>query len=72
MTVKKDVLIIGAGAAGSTLAFMLARQGLSVMVLERGPRQNPQKFQHNEFKINCLTLTKYTSHCQTKLNNLKP
>jgi len=51
MTVKKDVLIIGAGAAGSTLAFMLSRLGLSVMVLERGPRQNPQKFEHNEFKM---------------------
>ncbi len=30
-----DVIIVGAGPAGSTLAYELARQGISVLILER-------------------------------------
>lgn len=35
---KHDVAIIGSGIGGSTLASMLARQGLSVIVFEGGQR----------------------------------
>lgn len=33
---KYDVAIIGSGIAGSTLAAILARQGLSVLIFEAG------------------------------------
>jgi choline dehydrogenase-like flavoprotein len=32
-----DVLIVGSGAGGGTLAHALSRAGRSVLVLERGP-----------------------------------
>ena len=36
MTRKKyDVLIVGAGPAGTTLAYQLARRGVSTLILER-------------------------------------
>jgi choline dehydrogenase-like flavoprotein len=38
--VDTDVCIIGAGAAGGTLAFELARRGVRVVVLESGPRHD--------------------------------
>jgi len=34
---KFDVIIVGAGVAGSTAAYLLARQGLDVVLIERGP-----------------------------------
>jgi electron transfer flavoprotein-quinone oxidoreductase len=34
---KFDVIIVGAGVAGSTAAYLLARQGLEVVFIERGP-----------------------------------
>jgi electron transfer flavoprotein-quinone oxidoreductase len=34
---KFDVIIVGAGVAGSTAACQLARQGLEVVLIERGP-----------------------------------
>ncbi len=34
---KFDVIIVGAGVAGSTAALMLAKQGLQVVLIERGP-----------------------------------
>lgn len=37
-----DVCIIGAGAAGSVLAYELSRAGLEVVVVEAGPFWNPQ------------------------------
>ena len=33
-----DVVIVGAGVAGSLAAFELAKSGLSVLVLDSGPR----------------------------------
>lgn len=37
-----DVCIVGAGAAGSVLAYELSRAGLKVVVIEAGPYWNPQ------------------------------
>jgi electron transfer flavoprotein-quinone oxidoreductase len=34
---KFDAIIVGAGVAGSTAAYLLARQGLQVVLIERGP-----------------------------------
>lgn len=34
---KFDVIVVGAGVAGSTAAYLLARQGLEVVLIERGP-----------------------------------
>jgi electron transfer flavoprotein-quinone oxidoreductase len=34
---KFDAIIVGAGVAGSTAAYQLARQGLQVVLIERGP-----------------------------------
>lgn len=34
---KFDVIIVGAGVAGSTAAYLLAQQGLQVVLVERGP-----------------------------------
>jgi len=48
MTQKYDAIVIGSGAAGSVMAYQLVRYGLSVAVLERGVRHDPQTFEHNE------------------------
>lgn len=37
-----DVCIIGAGLAGGILAYELGRKGVKVIVLEAGPRHNPE------------------------------
>ena len=37
-TVKFDVLIVGAGATGALVALRMAAHGLTVAVLEAGPR----------------------------------
>jgi choline dehydrogenase-like flavoprotein len=46
-----DAVIVGSGAAGSVMAFQLASRGHSVLVLERGKRQDPQTFEHNEMEM---------------------
>lgn len=48
---KLDVAIIGSGASGSVMAYELARRGLSVAVLEKGRRENPQTFEHDELSM---------------------
>jgi choline dehydrogenase-like flavoprotein len=45
-----DFVIVGSGAAGGVLAKELSTRGLSVVVLEQGPRLTPQEFEHDEFK----------------------
>ena len=35
MDESRDVVIVGAGVAGATMAIVLARQGLSVLLLEK-------------------------------------
>jgi choline dehydrogenase-like flavoprotein len=43
-----DVCIVGSGAGGGTMAFSLARGGLSVVVLEKGPYYHEKDFTHDE------------------------
>lgn len=47
---RVDFVIVGSGAAGGTIACELARAGLSVVVLEQGPRLWPANFEHDELK----------------------
>jgi choline dehydrogenase-like flavoprotein len=41
-----DVLVIGAGAAGAAVAWMLARAGAGVVCLEQGDWIDPRAFPH--------------------------
>ena len=45
-----DFVIVGSGAAGGVMAKELSTRGFSVVVLEQGPRIDPAKFEHDEFK----------------------
>jgi choline dehydrogenase-like flavoprotein len=45
-----DFAIVGSGAAGGVMARELARAGLSVVVLEQGPRLTPATIEHDELE----------------------
>ena len=45
-----DFAIVGSGAAGGVIARELAQAGFSVVLFEQGPRLEPSKFEHDEFK----------------------
>jgi gluconate 2-dehydrogenase alpha chain len=48
---RTDVVIVGAGAAGGILAAELAKAGLKVVGLERGPRLQTADFTpHDELR----------------------
>jgi choline dehydrogenase-like flavoprotein len=49
-TTVRDVLIIGSGAGGGTLAFALARANFDVLVLEKGPRYTEADYRHDEIR----------------------
>jgi choline dehydrogenase-like flavoprotein len=46
-----DVCIVGSGAGGGTLAFALARAGVRVVVLEKGPWYTGKDFVHDEIAV---------------------
>jgi len=45
-----DFVIVGSGAAGGVIARELAQGGLTVVVLEQGPRFSLRSFRHDELK----------------------
>jgi choline dehydrogenase-like flavoprotein len=45
-----DFVIVGSGAAGGVIARELSRAGLTVVVMEQGPRFSPRTFRHDELK----------------------
>ena len=45
-----DVVIVGSGAAGGVIARELARAGLTVVLMEQGPRFSVRSFRHDELK----------------------
>ena len=51
MKSKYDAIVIGSGAAGSVMAFELAKKGLSVLILEKGRYNTPSEFKHDELKM---------------------
>ena len=46
-----DVVIVGSGAGGGIAAYVLAKAGLSVIVLEKGPWATPQNFGDDELRF---------------------
>lgn len=46
-----DVIIVGSGAGGGSLALALSRAGLRVLVLEKGPRYERQDYRHDELLL---------------------
>lgn len=46
-----DVCVVGSGAGGSVVAYHAARAGLRTLVLERGPRVDPEHFTHSELEM---------------------
>jgi choline dehydrogenase-like flavoprotein len=49
-----DFVVVGSGAAGGPIARELARAGLSVVLLEQGPRVMPGALEHDELKYSFL------------------
>lgn len=47
-TLEADVVIVGSGAGGAISAEILARSGLSVIVVEEGPLKSSRDFQMRE------------------------
>jgi choline dehydrogenase-like flavoprotein len=45
-----DFVVVGSGSAGGIIAKELSTAGYSVVVLEQGPRIEPARFEHDEFK----------------------
>src|SRR5690242_21879577 len=46
-----DVCIVGSGAGGGIVAYVLAKAGLNVCVLEKGPWLNGEDFSDDELKF---------------------
>lgn len=50
-----DFIVVGSGASGGIMARELARAGMSVVVMEQGPRMAPGDFEHDELKYRQLS-----------------
>ena len=48
---KFDVIVIGSGAAGSVMAYQLSLRGIKVAIIEKGKREDPTTFEHNELEM---------------------
>jgi len=46
--IEADICIIGSGAGGGVMAYALSQAGFSVVVLEAGPRFNPNQYPLNQ------------------------
>ncbi|HZX43468.1 MAG TPA: GMC family oxidoreductase [Myxococcaceae bacterium] len=46
-----DAVVVGSGAGGAPMALQLARAGLKVVLLEKGPRYSEADFTHDEIAI---------------------
>ncbi len=49
--IETEICIVGSGAAGSILAYELARRGRDVLVLERGEYVEPREFNESEIDM---------------------
>ena len=50
-----DFIVVGSGASGGIMARELALAGMSVVVMEQGPRMAPGDFEHDELKYRQLS-----------------
>src|SRR5437764_1459749 len=46
-----DIAVIGSGASGSVMAWQLVSRGARVVLIEKGRREDPQTFSHNELEM---------------------
>jgi choline dehydrogenase-like flavoprotein len=46
-----DVAVIGSGASGSVVAWQMVSCGARVVLIEKGSREQPETFSHNEFEM---------------------
>ena len=50
MEQNKDVIIVGAGTAGTYLGWLLGKQGLKVLIIEKDKKENVGKEKYCERK----------------------